>query len=125
MTSSTHSFAYSYRLFKKRFVENYENSKCHIFLIFSDLHQIFTVLFEIFYSFYCINLNLDRISPLKAHEKFNSRTISLQCRLQVLHAVGMAEVYCCNGCEVRTVVLGKVRMNWSKLLPTFKKSNED
>ena len=26
MTSSTHSFAYSYRLFKKRFVENYETS---------------------------------------------------------------------------------------------------
>ena len=25
MRSSTHSFAYSYRLFKKCFVENYEN----------------------------------------------------------------------------------------------------
>ena len=25
MTTSTHSFAYSYRLFKKGFVENYEN----------------------------------------------------------------------------------------------------
>ena len=45
MTSSTHSFAYSYRLFKMCFVEN---SKFHIFFIFlSELHQIFTVLFEI------------------------------------------------------------------------------
>ena len=30
----------------------------------SNLHQIFTVLFEIVYSFYWINLNLDWISPL-------------------------------------------------------------
>ena len=53
MTSSTHSFAYSYRLFKKRFIENYENSKL-LYLLYSlsDLHQIFTVLFEIVYSFY-------------------------------------------------------------------------
>ena len=65
MTSSTHSFPYSYRQFKKYFAENYENQKFHIFLIFlSDLHQIFTVLFEIFYSFYWINLNLDWTSPL-------------------------------------------------------------
>ena len=32
----------------------------------SDLHQIFTVLFQMFYSFYWINLNLDQISPLNA-----------------------------------------------------------
>ena len=30
----------------------------------SDFNQIFTVLFEMFYSFYWINLILDRISPL-------------------------------------------------------------
>ena len=47
MTSSTHSFAYSYRLLKKCFDENYENSKFHIVLIFlSALHQIVTVLFK-------------------------------------------------------------------------------
>ena len=34
MTSWPYSFAYLYRLFKKCFVENYENSKFHIFLIF-------------------------------------------------------------------------------------------
>ena len=48
MTSLTHSLAYSYQLFKKCLDENYGNSKCHIFLLFSDLHQIFTVLFECF-----------------------------------------------------------------------------
>ena len=33
-------------------------------LFLSNLHQIFTVLFEMFYSFYWINWNLDQISPL-------------------------------------------------------------
>ena len=41
------------RLKKCFFVENYENSKFHIFLILlSYFHQIFTVLFKTFYSFY-------------------------------------------------------------------------
>ena len=31
----------------------------------SDLHQIFTVLFEMCYTFYCLNLNLDWISPFR------------------------------------------------------------
>ena len=50
MTSSTHSFAYSYRLFKKCFVENYENSKFHIFLILYLIYVkiMFTVLFQYF-----------------------------------------------------------------------------
>ena len=34
MTSSTHSFAYSYRLVKKCFLKICETSKCHNFLIF-------------------------------------------------------------------------------------------
>ena len=33
MTSSTHSFAYSYSLFKKCFIDNYENSQFHISFI--------------------------------------------------------------------------------------------
>ena len=37
MTSSTHSSAYSYRLFKKCFVERYENSKFHLPSFLSDL----------------------------------------------------------------------------------------
>ena len=48
MTSSTHSFAYiDIDCSKKGFVENAKMS-----YILSDLHQIFTVLFENFYSFY-------------------------------------------------------------------------
>ena len=49
MTSSTHSFAYSYRLFKKCFDENLP-------YFLSDLRKIVTVLFEMFYSFYWFNL---------------------------------------------------------------------
>ena len=76
MTSSTHSFAFSYRLFKKFFIANYENSKFHIFLILlSHLHQIFTFLFKMFYSFYWINLNLDQISPLTAKSSRESAVI--------------------------------------------------
>ena len=37
-TSSTHSYAYLYQLFKKRFVENYEISKFNIFLIFYPIY---------------------------------------------------------------------------------------
>ena len=43
MTSSTHSFAYSYRLLKKCFVENYRNSKFHIFFIFYPIYIKFSL----------------------------------------------------------------------------------
>ena len=33
--------------------------------VLSNFHQNFTALFNFFYSFYWLNLNLDRISPLK------------------------------------------------------------
>ena len=42
MTSLTHSIAYSCQLFKKCFVENYENSRKKKSLFVSDLHQLFT-----------------------------------------------------------------------------------
>ena len=41
----------------------------------SDLHQIFTVLFEKFYSFYWINLNLNQISPLTRSLRLPSLTL--------------------------------------------------
>ena len=67
MTSSTHSFAYCLRNISLIITKSLT---LPIFLIFlSDLHQIFpvTVLFNMFYSFYWINLiNLDWISPLGA-----------------------------------------------------------
>ena len=68
MTSSTHSFAYSYRLVKKCFVKICETSKCHNFFIFQPIFirfspfcsQNFTLSSE-------IKLNLFRSSPLKHH----------------------------------------------------------
>ena len=65
MTSSTRSFAYSYRLVKKCFVKICETSKCHNFLIFQPIFirfslfcsQNFTLSSE-------IKLNLFRSSPL-------------------------------------------------------------
>ena len=44
MTSSTHSFAYSYRLVKKCFVKICENSKCHNFLTFQPIFIRFSLL---------------------------------------------------------------------------------
>ena len=44
MTSSTHSFAYSYRLVKKCFVKICETSKCHNFLIFQPIFIRFSLL---------------------------------------------------------------------------------
>ena len=64
MTSLSHSFAYSYRLFKKYFVENNENYKFHIFLICYPIYIKFPLFCSKLYSFYWINLNLDWISPL-------------------------------------------------------------
>ena len=62
---ATHSFAYSYRLFKKCFVENYENSNFHIFLILFIYSQISMFCANFFtLSLIWTNLNLDRSSPL-------------------------------------------------------------
>ena len=66
MTSSTHSFAYSYRLVKKCFLKICETSKCHNFLIFQPIFirfslfcsRIFTLSSE-------IKLNLVWISSLR------------------------------------------------------------
>ena len=44
MTSSPHSFAYSYRLVKKCFLKICETSKCHNFLIFQLIFIRFSLL---------------------------------------------------------------------------------
>ena len=44
MTSSLHSFAYSYRLVKKCFLKICETSKCHNFLIFQPIFIRFSLL---------------------------------------------------------------------------------
>ena len=64
LTSSTHSFAYSYRCFQKCFVKICK-LQCHNFA-FIDFRQVFTVLFEIFTLSSEIKLNLFQIPPLNA-----------------------------------------------------------
>ena len=66
MTSSTHSFAYSYRLVKKCFLKNFETSKCHNFLIFEPIFIRFSVFCsKIFTLSSEIKLNLVWISSLR------------------------------------------------------------
>ena len=73
MTSSTHSFAYSYRLVKKCFVKICETSKCHNFLIFQPIFIRFSLLRLIFFTLSCklkvnllwsSSLGLDFIHPM-------------------------------------------------------------
>ena len=73
MTSSTHSFAYSYRLVKKCFVKICETSKCHNFLIFQPIFIRFSLFCLNFFTLYSeINSNLFRITPLS-----NFQTIAM------------------------------------------------
>ena len=66
MTSSTRSFAYSYRLVKKCFVKICETSKCHNFLIFQPIFIRFSLFCsENFTLSSEIMLNLFRSSPLR------------------------------------------------------------
>ena len=65
MTSSTRSFAYSYRLVKKCFVKICETSKCHNFLIFQPIFIRFSLFCSKFFTLSSeIRLNLFRSSPL-------------------------------------------------------------
>ena len=65
MTSSTHSFAYSYRLVKKCFVKICKTSKCHNFLIFQPIFIRFSLLCLNFFTLSSeFKLNLFRISHL-------------------------------------------------------------
>ena len=50
VTSSTHSFAFISTFQKKCFVKNCKTLQFHLPYFQSDLHQIFTVLFDFFYS---------------------------------------------------------------------------
>ena len=65
MTSSTHSFAYSYGLVKKCFLKICETSKCHNFLIFQPIFIRFSLLCLKFFTLSSeIELNLLWISSL-------------------------------------------------------------
>ena len=78
MTSSTHSFAYSYRLVKKCFVNICETSKCHNFLIFQPIFIRFSLLcLKIFTLSSEIKLNLLWSSSLSLASGFE--TLGLSC----------------------------------------------
>ena len=67
MTSSTRSFAYSYRLVKKCFLKICETSKCHNFLIFQPIFIRFSLFCsENFTLSSEIKLEQLRTSPLKS-----------------------------------------------------------
>ena len=71
MTSSTHSFAYSYRLVKKCFLKICETSKCHNFLIFQPIFIRFSLFSsKLFTLSFKIKLTLFRISSLKIWSAF-------------------------------------------------------
>ena len=81
MTSSTHSFAYSYRLVKKCFVKICETSKCHNFLIFQPIFIRFSLLcLEIFTLSSEIKLNLLWSSSLSGNITLNNASFKTTCR---------------------------------------------
>ena len=77
MTSSTHSFAYSYGLVKKCFLEICETWKCHNFLIFQPIFIRFSLFCsENFTLSSEIKLDQLRTSPLKPNSKWNIAFLS-------------------------------------------------
>ena len=86
MTSSPHSFAYSYRLVKKCFLKICEISKCHMFLIFQPIFIRFSLLCLKFFTLSSeIELNLLWSSSLNNQWFMNlillRRTIQLKLRI--------------------------------------------
>ena len=74
MTSSTHSFAYSYGLVKKCFLKNCETSKFHNFLIFQPIFIRFSVFCsENFTLSSEIKLDQLRTSPLTHWRKMSTK----------------------------------------------------
>ena len=82
MTSSTRSFAYSYRLVKKCFVKICETSKCHNFLIFQPIFIRFSLFCSKCFTLSSeIKLNLFRSSPLiSASYKMNVNFPTEYCK---------------------------------------------
>ena len=89
MTSSTHSFAYSYRLVKKCFVKICETSKCHNFLIFQPIFIRFSLL--------CL-----KIFTLSSEIKLNLLWSSSLMKGSSVHS-------CLHYAAVSAVYVGKVR----------------
>ena len=88
MTSSTHSFAYSYRLVKKCFVKICETSKCHNFLIFQPIFIRFSLLcLEIFTLSSEIKLNLLWSSSLKHKSTDKTFHKTYQNNIHLMNAI--------------------------------------
>ena len=84
MTSSTHSFAYSYRLVKKCFLKICETSKCHNFLIFQPIFIRFSLFCSKLFTLSSeIKLNLLWISSLRLSLSCMSKLSFLKCPLQM------------------------------------------
>ena len=99
MTSSPHSFAYSYRLVKKCFLKICETSKCNNILIFQPIFIRFSLLCLKFFTLSSdIELNLLWSSSLR--QEFNviplflfSAILSLS--LHSIHICFNSEAFCC------------------------------
>ena len=82
MTSSPHSFAYSYRLVKKCFVKICETSKFHNFLVFQPIFIRFSLLcLKVFTLSSEIKLNLLWSSSLSIVMLYNKTTVLLQSHM--------------------------------------------
>ena len=79
MTSSTHSFAYSYGLVKKCFLKICETAKFHNFLIFQPIFIRFSLFCsENFTLSSEIKLHQLRTSPLRTHPPKNSKNCGVK-----------------------------------------------
>ena len=78
-----HSFAYSYRLVKKMFLEIVQTSKCHNFLIFEPIFIRFsTILFKMFTLSSEFKLNLFWISSLRGRHISKTEPARPLCELK-------------------------------------------
>ena len=114
MTSSTHSFAYSYGLVKKCFLKNCETSKFHNFLIFQPIFIRFSLFCsENFTLSSEIKLDQLRTSPLRLFSypttfiiiellhclRYNSNNLRSYSEIfKILHAVYMT--FCTHFCWI-------------------------
>ena len=99
MTSSTHSFAYSYGLVKKCFLKICETSKCHNFLIFQPIFIRFSLFCsENFTLSSEIKLDQLRTSPLKLRST-KYRTQNLIGGLHPVRGICAWSVQCNNALQ--------------------------
>ena len=109
MTSSTHSFAYSYRLVKKCFVKICETLNCHNFLIFQPIFIRFSLFCsENFTLSSKIKLDLLRTSPLSIDFGLRARDVRARSHAHnILHPSPQNENH------RSALASGEIRVEWS------------